>query len=63
MLLMELPIRFGDCIRIQQSIDATCRCTLRRVGSEPLTVDAASNHYVREMHSPRTVFTQHFQVI
>src|SRR5258708_33245153 len=46
MLLMQLPARFGDGVRVQQSVRAGIRCTLRIVGSHGLAVDTTIHHVI-----------------
>ena len=56
MLLMKLPIRFGNGIRIEQPIGAGFRRTLRNSRPQPLSVDPAIDHNVCDMHTTWAVF-------
>jgi hypothetical protein len=54
-LLMQLPVAFGDRIRLEQAVNAARAGPLRRHSSQPVAVNAAIDYHVRDVHALRPI--------
>src|SRR5690242_11147006 len=59
MLPVDLPVGLGDRVDIEQAVRALLRAPLRETAVDPLAVDAAVDHDMRDMQALRPELARH----
>lgn len=59
MLAMQMPIRVGDGIDVQQPIGTALGLELRRSGVQPFAVNSAIDDNMADVNSKRSKFPRH----